>query len=208
MAHPLPQPTLPTTYPTTTATRAQIHANLDLLISLALHAWPALSLAVQNSWGGPTSIDKRDWFCGAVSELLATNQLRDQDDLGEVLLQVMNDEFEVVVDDGSADDIAAVIWKGWDSVSRGNFDGVCEMAKQFESRRAKGSTAGQKWVNGGEEVVEGSDEDGEEDEDEYEDEMMQEAPQLVETDATRRRERIEPEVDEDGFTTVVGRRKR
>ena len=43
---------------------------LDLGITLAIHAWPSLSLAVQSLWGGPTASDKRDWLCGAISDML------------------------------------------------------------------------------------------------------------------------------------------
>ncbi|KAK4034421.1 Pre-rRNA-processing protein TSR2-domain-containing protein [Parachaetomium inaequale] len=38
-------------------------------VALSLHLWEALSLAVQNNWGGPDSADKRDWFAGAVVDL-------------------------------------------------------------------------------------------------------------------------------------------
>lgn len=37
-------------------------------VALSLNLWPALSLAVQNNWGGPDSADKRDWFAGQVVE--------------------------------------------------------------------------------------------------------------------------------------------
>ncbi|KAL2264798.1 hypothetical protein VTJ83DRAFT_7308 [Remersonia thermophila] len=48
---------------------ATCQANFEQGIALALHLWPALTLAVQNNWGGPDSADKRDWFAGAISEL-------------------------------------------------------------------------------------------------------------------------------------------
>ncbi|ROW03546.1 hypothetical protein VSDG_01461 [Cytospora chrysosperma] len=37
-------------------------------VALSLNLWPALTLAVQNNWGGPDSADKRDWFAGQVAE--------------------------------------------------------------------------------------------------------------------------------------------
>jgi len=49
------------------------------------------------------------------------------------------------------------------------------------------------------------DEEDGEDEDERKDVEMDEAPQLVEKP---KREKLEPEVDEDGFTKVTGRRKK
>jgi len=44
-------------------------SNFEQGVALALHLWPALSLAVSNNWGGPDSEDKRDWFAGAVVDL-------------------------------------------------------------------------------------------------------------------------------------------
>ena len=49
------------------------------------------------------------------------------------------------------------------------------------------------------------DEEDGEDEGERKDVEMDEAPQLVEKP---KREKLEPEVDEDGFTKVTGRRKK
>src|SRR5262249_31048555 len=46
-------------------------AKFELGLTLVLNAWQALTLAVQNQWGGPDSKDKRDWMCGAVAELFA-----------------------------------------------------------------------------------------------------------------------------------------
>ncbi|KAK0709748.1 Pre-rRNA-processing protein TSR2-domain-containing protein [Lasiosphaeria miniovina] len=43
--------------------------NFEQGVAMALHLWPALTLAVQNQWGGPDSSDKRDWFAGAIVEL-------------------------------------------------------------------------------------------------------------------------------------------
>src|SRR5436189_6394926 len=67
-------------------------AQLDLAITLILHSWPALSLAVQSSWGGPASADKRDWRCGAIPELFISRPETAAQDVEDVLTQVRNDE--------------------------------------------------------------------------------------------------------------------
>ena len=112
---PGPQP-VPSTTSSAQPTPTQLSSQIDLFVSLHLWSWPALTLSIQNAWGGSAqaSNDKREWFAGAVSELLTSNppQLADVGDLEEVLLQVMIDEFEVVVDDGSAEDMARAIWSG------------------------------------------------------------------------------------------------
>ncbi|KAL4750841.1 hypothetical protein BDW72DRAFT_107761 [Aspergillus terricola var. indicus] len=173
---------------------------LDLGITLAINAWPALTLAVTSSWGGPTSADKRDWLCGAISDMIADRPETDAEDLEDVLIQVMNDEFDVVVDDESAGEVADRIMEIRKMVENGEFDGVRQMWEEWERKAAKkGDT-----VAG---FRRGEDQDGETDDDEEdgeEDEEMGEAPALV----SAPRERVEPEVDEDGFTKVVGKKRR
>jgi pre-rRNA-processing protein TSR2 len=214
-------------------------------VALALHLWPALTLAVQNNWGGPDSSDKRDWFAGVIVELfpdvskLTPSQLQqriqwqqhqlpssappppqqqqtpaqngagsgaseepDQEDVEERLLQVMLDEFEVNVDDESAWDVAGQVVQLRGECLRGKFEGVEALRKRWESKK------GSKVV-----IAQAEDQDGETDWDTDDDEEgdeegdveMDEAPTLAETPTRKQRE--EPEVDEDGFTKVT-RKKR
>ena len=83
-----------------------IQNKFDVSIALILSLWPALTLAVTNNWGGPSSSDKRDWFAGAISDLFISNPATDLEDVETVLLQIMLDEFEVNVDDESAFEVA------------------------------------------------------------------------------------------------------
>ncbi|KAL4817273.1 Pre-rRNA-processing protein TSR2-domain-containing protein [Aspergillus spinulosporus] len=173
---------------------------LDLGITLAINAWPALTLAVTSNWGGPNSADKRDWLCGAISDMIADRPETDAEDLEDVLIQVMNDEFDVVVDDESAGEVADRIMEIRKMVENGEFNGVRQMWEEWERKAAKKGDA----VAG---FRRGEDQDGETDDDEgdgEEDEEMGEAPALV----SAPRERVEPEVDEDGFTKVVGKKRR
>lgn len=199
-----------------------LSSQIDLLTSLHLWAWPALTLAIQNSWGGSSQVshDKRDWFAGAVSELLTSNppQLADVSDLEEVLLQVMIDEFEVVVDDGSTGETARGIWTGAAKLHAGDVSELNAMYAKWQERQNK--TGGKEVVSG---IVRGEDKDADDtdwddsDEDEEEwngfpdratngDVDMDEAPPLV--DSSKPKQRAEPEVDEEGFTKVVSKKKR
>jgi pre-rRNA-processing protein TSR2 len=185
------------------ATSSPASAKIDLFISLQLHSWPALTLAIQNHWGGPASIDKRDWFAGAVSELLTNGEVADVEDLEEVLIQVMLDEFEVVVDDDSPAEIAASIMKGRQRILQGDLSDVDRMLARWEKQQKKGQ---EKLVfKRVEEEDDGQDTDWESSDEEEEDAEMEDAPQLV---PTTKQEKPAPEVDEDGFTKVVGKKKR
>ncbi|KAL4919879.1 Pre-rRNA-processing protein TSR2-domain-containing protein [Aspergillus aurantiobrunneus] len=194
----------PTTTPVPMPAQQTASSYLDLGITLAINAWPALTLAVTSNWGGPTSSDKRDWLCGAISEMIVERPETDAEDLEDVLIQVMNDEFDVVVDDESAAEVAMRIMEIRKMAERGEFGTVRAMWEDWERKRAQ--KGGGVAVTG---FRRGEDEENETDEEEDDDEEggdvdMGEAPELVRAP----RERVEPEIDEDGFTKVVGKKKR
>lgn len=192
----------PCSAPASSSVTAQTAAKFDLLISLHLHSWPALTLAIQNNWGGPTSNDKRDWFAGAISELFSSGDVIDAGDLEEVLIQVMLDEFEVVVDDDSPAEVAASIFKGRQRILQGDHSEVDQMLARWEEKQKKGQEKLPfKMVQ---EDEDGQDTDWESSVSDEDDIVMDEAPQLV--NATRQ-EKPAPEVDEDGFTKVVSKKK-
>ncbi|KXG48235.1 Pre-rRNA-processing protein TSR2 [Penicillium griseofulvum] len=178
------------------ATDAASH--LDLAITLTINSWPALSLAVQSNWGGPNSSEKRDWLCGAISDMLSDRPETDAEDLEEVLVQVMNDEFDVAVDDESAADVADMIMELKAQTDRGEFGTIQQMLEKFQKKSQNRSAASQF------QRVEAADEDQETDEESEEGDVeMGDAPNLVRAP----RERAEPEIDDDGFTKVVGKRR-
>ncbi|QSZ35943.1 hypothetical protein DSL72_007065 [Monilinia vaccinii-corymbosi] len=179
-------------------------------ITLSIFLWPSLTLAVTSSWGGPASSSKREWFAGTLIDLLSAPENHDVDAewIEDLLLQVMEDEFEVVVDDGSAAEVAAGIIKCRGECERGVWGEEKSLCFKLEKRWAEkgGREDALKGFSKGEdqEDTDGDEESGEDEEDEDGDvDMdMDEAPQLV-----RVKEPIVPEVDEDGFTKVVKKRR-
>ena len=184
-----------------------------------LELWPALRVAVDESWGGPESKEKRRWLAGEVVDIFeaslpskSTSKSQSQETpdavyVEELLLQVMNDEFETMLEDGSQELVAERIVKLWtfllDSSAEGREAARGEVGK-FEEMvgKLKGKKVPVQVEQGGDEV-DGEDGDGDEDAgdwtDEEDDAMDQdEAPQLI----PPTKEKEEPEVDEDGFTMV------
>jgi pre-rRNA-processing protein TSR2 len=134
--------------------------------------------------------------------LFAQRPQTDEQDLEEVLLQVMDDEFCAVVEDGSERVVARAMVRVREECMRGEFAGVRRL--EGEWRAGRGQEVKGVEVQGEEE--EESEEDDEDEDDEDGDIDMaddDEVPQLVES-----KKRIEPEVDEDGFTKVVNRRRK
>lgn len=163
---------------------------------------------MQNNWGGPDSADKRDWFAGQVAEafpaftasnITSTATTDDSEPdveyIEELLLQVMVDEFEVAVDDESSYDVAMEIIRLRGQCRSGSFEEVDRLLERWMARK------GQKVV-----MKKGEDEEQDTDWDDTDgsgedDEEMGEAPALVE-----KKEKAEPEIDEDGFTKVTRKR--
>ncbi|RDA93917.1 hypothetical protein CP533_4502 [Ophiocordyceps camponoti-saundersi (nom. inval.)] len=187
--------------------------NFEQAVAYALHLWPALTLAVHNGWGGAASSDKRDWFAGAVVDLFpafagtVTTQPDepDVDDVEEVLLQVMADEFDVDVDDESAADVARVIVDARAQCALGQFGHVEALRERFCARggasvdamfkQAPGADSDSDWDTDGSKDETGAD-DGD-------DTAMNDAPPL----ATVAKGKPEPQIDQDGFTMVTKKKK-
>ena len=160
-----------------------------------LALWPALRIAVDQGWGGPESAEKRTWIASVVVD--AFEQEDPTPDVGYVelmLLQIMEDEFETVLEDGSAEAAAKDIVRIWEDVKNGSEETV----KWFETQadKNKGKKVEVEEVAG--EESDWEDESGEDEEDEDEDE----APMLIDSQP---KTKPEPEVDEDGFTLVKGK---
>ncbi|KAK4692931.1 pre-rRNA-processing protein TSR2, partial [Lecanoromycetidae sp. Uapishka_2] len=185
----------------------KIQSKFDLSIALALYSWTSLTLAVQNGWGGPESSEKRDWFAGAISDLIASTPDADVEYLEEFMLQVMNDEFDVNVEDNSGEEIAAKIVGLRKLTTQGDFAMVDEMYQQWQQRQGKGEGGKIHFQH----VDRGEDEDDTDwdsndidEEDGDNDVDMDEAPALVRMP----KEKAQPKVDDEGFTEVVSKKRR
>lgn len=173
---------------------------------MTLATWPALTLAVQNSWGGPDSAEKRDWFAGAISELIESTPDADVEYVEEFLLQVMYDEFEIHIDDGSGEEIAAKIVGLRKLTLQGNFTMVDEMFARWQERQSRGGDTVQFSHFEREEDDDETDWDSDDNGDHStgQDVEMEQAPPLVKIP----KEKVQPTVDDDGFIEVIGKRRR
>ncbi|KAI8931502.1 hypothetical protein NX059_011167 [Plenodomus lindquistii] len=177
-----------------------LESKFDLGIWHALFNWPDLTVAVQNQWGGPDSSDKRDWLAGQISELFASDPLTDTEDVEVMLLQVLEDEFGVRLEDETEVKTAQDIMAIRKELSEGSTKTVDALHKKWEERKGKEVATGSVSVR--EENQEGE-WDSVDEESEEEDVEMGDAPALVPA-----KPKAAPEVDEDGFTKVVGKNKR
>ncbi|KAF1972623.1 hypothetical protein BU23DRAFT_554842 [Bimuria novae-zelandiae CBS 107.79] len=171
----------------------------DLGIWYTLFNWATLTVAIQNQWGGPDSSDKRDFLAGALSERFAAEPSTDQDDIEIMLLQFLEDEFGVRCEDETEVGVAQDIIKIRQEVGERNFVTVEALKQRWESRRGREVNTGNVQVREVEQEGEWDSVDEESESDvEMEDAPVVKAP----------REKPVPEVDEEGFTKVVGKKKR
>ncbi|KAM7216175.1 Pre-rRNA-processing protein TSR2 domain containing protein [Rhypophila decipiens] len=213
---------------------ATLQSEFEQAVAYALHLWQDLSLAVQENWGGPDSSDKRDWLAGAVVELFPDisklspsallQQLQQQNQqsqqqqndnssssteepdeayIEEFLLNVMLDEFEVAIDNESAALVAEQIVRARTECLRGKIDGeVADLRRRFSSKRPNEKVNFKLVEQDQEADWDTEDGDDDDDDDDENEEMTDAVPELV------KKEKKEPEVDEDGFTKVVSRKKK
>lgn len=67
-------------------------------VKYILTEWPSLNLAVENGMGGHDAKDKMDWMCNTIIEA----KLNQKDiDLDDYLGEIINQEFDTIVEDGS-----------------------------------------------------------------------------------------------------------
>ncbi|KAF8893268.1 Pre-rRNA-processing protein TSR2-domain-containing protein [Mucidula mucida] len=166
-----------------------------------LKTWHTLSLAIQESWGGPGGPEKRTWLASVIVDAFEEQSLTPDDQyVEEILLQVMSDEFDTEVEDGSAEPVAIDIVKMWED-SRMGVDKLVlrfeETADKLKGEKMEVSVAEEEW-----EDTEGDDSEiGDEEE---ANESGDRVPQLIDSSSGKNG----PVIDEDGFTLVKGKGRR
>ncbi|KZT13221.1 uncharacterized protein LAESUDRAFT_35627 [Laetiporus sulphureus 93-53] len=189
-----------TTAPSAPSPKSVLFAR-GVLARLAI--WPALRIAVEQSWGGPESAEKRTWLASVLVDAFEQEDPAPDVDYVELtLLQVMEDEFDTTLEDGSTQSVANDVVQMWEAICAGRQDAVTRIEDQAEKLKGKRMQA--KEVIADEDDLEDESSSGEEgDGDVHEEKPDGEAPMLIDRQSNRRHE--EPQVDEDGFTVVKGK---
>ncbi|EIN04312.1 hypothetical protein PUNSTDRAFT_108435 [Punctularia strigosozonata HHB-11173 SS5] len=189
---------------TTTSSAAPSRSVLFARGTIArLAVWPALRVAVEQGWGGPASAEKRTWLASVLVDAFEeTHPTPDAEYVTEMLLQIMEDEFDCNLEDDSVEGVARDVVKMWEDAEAGREEHIKALEQQAEKLRGRKID-----VKVEDAIAEGSDwEDDEESGDEdVEMEDSDQAPTLVPAREAPTKE--EPEVDEDGFTLVKSKGK-
>ncbi|SCU98621.1 LADA_0H14312g1_1 [Lachancea dasiensis] len=177
-------------------------ARFELGVSMLIHKWEALDLAVQNGWGGPESAEKRDWITAIVIDLFKTGRVVEVALIEETMLYAMMDEFETNVDDDSALPIAAQILEMYKECAEENYSTVENLYQAWTEKQK--SKEAKREIQIGDDPW-NPDVSGSEGEEEDEEDLADSPPPLVhdaDHDVDMDAQKNEPVVDEDGFELV------
>ena len=131
-----------------------------------LAIWATLRIAVQENWGGPGSSSKRTWLASVIVDSFEEQTPTPDDQyIEELLLQVMSDEFETVIEDGSTEAVAVDIVRLWDETQSGKGDLVFKFEELAEKVRGKMPNVQEQVVNDDDDWDVDEDEEDEGDED-------------------------------------------
>ncbi|ODV80773.1 uncharacterized protein CANTADRAFT_25183 [Suhomyces tanzawaensis NRRL Y-17324] len=174
-------------------------AKFELGVCMAIYKWEELTTAVDNSWGGPKSGEKRDWISGIVIELF-DEKVVDVQLIEETLLYAMVDEFDTEIDNDSALEIGALVMKFYKNVRDRKYEAIDELYNKWTEKQATKTSKEKVTVGADPNNPDASDSesDDEEDEEPHGDDDMDVDVQ----------EPAGPVIDDDGFELVQTRRRR
>ncbi|KAG0300193.1 hypothetical protein BGZ98_009373 [Dissophora globulifera] len=180
-------------------------------VEYLFHSWTALKLAVDGQWGGHDSDEKQAWFIDTIVDYFSQNGKKvDTFDLEDILIQIMNDEFSIMLEDQSEQHIAKILEQLFLECTHGKYD-LVQTLKQ-DSQKVSGAlknSQSQKKAKqeGDDEDEDSSDENDDDSDDDGEGDMDVEMGESSSSASAPARK--EPIIDEDGFETVVkkGRRR-
>jgi len=73
-------------------------------VQLSMEEWPALQIAIEQGMGGDLAREKEKWMADVIVELFDTNRGNvDPSDVVDYVGQILEAEFDTVIDDGSLD---------------------------------------------------------------------------------------------------------
>jgi hypothetical protein len=87
-----------------------------------LARWTALQLAILNEWGGAESAQKGDAACDELADwFLRRKGGKYAEDLEELLVEILGDDFNVQCEDGSPREVAKVACEMYERVAQGDY---------------------------------------------------------------------------------------
>ena len=177
-----------------------LFATLVPIVQSVFSRWTALQLAVAHSMGGPESDAKYQAFIDAFAQYLFRNVRPSismssmEQDIQEYLDEILDEEFNTVLDDGSSQELAQLFLRYMQWIHQG------KLADVQQELQAQQTTAPAIHMSVRNPNDDGSSSSSDEEEDDNEMREEGESPQATSTSNDSKSQAMD--VDEDGWTTV------
>ncbi|XP_068189341.1 pre-rRNA-processing protein TSR2 homolog isoform X2 [Antennarius striatus] len=109
-------------------------------VQAVLQSWPVLQIAVDNGFGGVYGQQKADWMVDVVQQYFLDNADLQQEEVEDFIAQLMDQEFDTVVDDGSLPQIAVSllqVFSQWQQGALQQLKHTINILTQRSDKRAK-----------------------------------------------------------------------
>ncbi|KAM9344430.1 pre-rRNA-processing protein TSR2 homolog isoform 1-T1 [Pholidichthys leucotaenia] len=109
-------------------------------VRVVLHTWPVLQIAVDNGFGGVHSQQKADWMVDVVQQYFHNNADLQQYEVEDFIAELMDQEFDTVVDDGSLPQVSMSLlqmFSQWQQGALQQLQHSINALTQNKSQRAK-----------------------------------------------------------------------
>ncbi|XP_073674695.1 pre-rRNA-processing protein TSR2 homolog [Garra rufa] len=120
--------------PLTSSTRELFSA----AVRAVLDTWPVLQIAVDNGFGGAYSQQKAEWMVDALQQYFIENDDLQQDEVEDFISELMNNEFDTVVDDGSLPQVAQKVCEMFQQCQQDRLKEVREQINQLIQKKSAG----------------------------------------------------------------------
>ena len=110
---------------------SKIKSFLCEVVNQILTPWPALVMAIENSFGGPDTQEKALWMKSVVVDYIVTRKSIDVDELEDYILNIMETEFSTLIEDGSCYKMCETILRIYKAVQLNDTEEVEQMLSPF-----------------------------------------------------------------------------
>ncbi|KAH1187997.1 pre-rRNA-processing protein TSR2 homolog [Mauremys mutica] len=164
-------------------------------VRAVLGSWAALQIAVEHGFGGAHGREKAEWMVGAVEQYFHSNAALEPDEVEDFLAEVLNNEFDTIIEDGSLAEVSQQLQSLFARCQRGEGPALTEAIARLTRRQQEvGRAATQARLAEGT----SSEEEEEEEEEERPEEVM---------DCSSPGPPPDPPPAEDGWTVVRKKKK-
>ena len=119
------------TLPHTRVTMTQIRVTLIAALNQIMTPWPAIMMAVENSFGGVDTREKAEWLKEVFADYILSKRILDVDDLEYFILSLMETEFNTLVEDGSCYKLCETVLRVYRAIQMDDASEVEQLLSPF-----------------------------------------------------------------------------